>query len=85
MNNFLVAWALVLVAACFVITAVVVAVEIREHRRPKVVRPVPAPQRVPAQRAPSSAAAIVPVHDAAAFEEFLRELIVTTHVEDALR
>lgn len=86
MSTFLVAWALCMVAACFVITAVVVAVEVRDYRASKAGRvPVsstPAP-RVSVQRV--SSAAVVHAHDPEAFDAFLGELIVTPHVEEALR
>jgi hypothetical protein len=49
----------------------------------------PAAERAPRftiqRRTPSSAAAVVVVRDVEGFDEFLRELIVTPHVEEALR
>lgn len=83
MSEFLVVWALCMVAACFVITLVVVAVAVRNHV---------APEDDPVELAPgvpvacrTSAAAIVTVGDPAAFDAFLAELILTPHVEDVLR
>jgi hypothetical protein len=90
MNEFLAAWALCMTAACFVIAGVVTVLDIRDYRRSKAGRLVVAkrdraPAPTPEQRQPASAAAIVAVHDPAAFEEFLAELILTTHVEDVIR
>lgn len=94
MAAFFVAWAVAMTVACFVVLGVVTVLEARDMRRAKAGRlvssgrrPVP---RIPEQRQPSpgsvrSAAAVVAVHDPAAFDAFLRELIVTPHVEDGLR
>jgi len=84
MSAFLVAWALCMVAACFVVTFVSVASEVRNHRRTVAGRtPAPAPVSVVVP-APVSAAVVVEVLDSQTFEEFLAELIITPHVEQAL-
>lgn len=78
MSAFLLAWVLVAVVVSFVALALVVGLEVHEHRAKPAQARAP---RIPAQR---SAAVIVPVRDVEAFEEFLAELIVTPHVEAAL-
>lgn len=84
MTTYAIAWAVCATVAAFVVLAAVVALEIRDHLAGDQAQPEPvqAP-RIPAQRQPS-AAAIVEVTGGESFEEFLRELIVTPHVETAL-
>lgn len=90
MTAYLVAWAVCATVASFVVLAVVVGLEIRDHRAAEQTpKPAPRPRiqvQIPAQRQPTrtSAAAIVVVHDAESFERFLAELIMTPHVEEAL-
>lgn len=85
MIAFLVAWVLCMTVAAFVVVAVVMVLEIRDHRAPAAVpaAPVKAP-RFTIQRRALPAAVIVAPRDGEAFEEFLGELIVTPHVEEAL-
>lgn len=85
MNAFLIAWALCATVASFVVLGVVVALEVRDHHTPAAVPVLPgkAP-RFTIQRRPLPAAVIVAPRDGEAFEEFLGELIVTPHVEEAL-
>lgn len=85
MTAYMAAWAVCATVGCFVILAVVVGLEIRDHRgtshQPDRARAL----RVPEQHRPTaSAAAIVVVHDAESFERFLAELILTPQVEEAL-
>lgn len=82
MTAFLASWALSATVAAFVVLAVVVGVEIRDHRASKDPEQVPAP-RIPEQRRPT--AVVVEVTDPGTFDDFLRELIVTPHVEAVLR
>jgi hypothetical protein len=84
MNEFLIAWTICATVGCFVVLALVVGFEVRDHRasaQPKQEAPLP---RVPEQRQPTSAAAVVVVHDAESFERFLAELIMTPHIEEVL-
>lgn len=90
MTTYLAVWAICCTVACFVITATVVGLEVRDYRRSKAGRfvaakqPVPPPRpSIPAQRAPS-AAVIVEVTGPQSFEDFLLELILTPHLEDVL-
>lgn len=81
MTAFLVAWALSATVGAFVVLAVVVGLEVRDHRAAEEPEPVPAP-RIPEQRRPT--AVVVEVTEAGTFDDFLAELIVTPHVETAL-
>lgn len=85
MSTYLFAWALCATVGAFVVLGVVIVLEVRDrHQVPAVVPAVGRAPRFTIQR-PSSAAAVVVVRDVEAFEEFLAELIVTSHVEEALR
>lgn len=83
MSLFLFAWALCATVASFVVLGVVVVLEVRDRAASDRPTQVP-PPRIPEQRRPTSAAAVVTVGDPAAFDAFLAELIVTPHVEEAL-
>lgn len=93
--TYAIAWALCATAGCGILVGLVIVAEVRDHRAHQQARrqlalaeqsapnPTPAP-RIPAPRQPS-AAVVVTVGDPDTFDDFLRELIATPHVEEALR
>lgn len=86
MNTYLFAWAMCATVGAFVVLAVVIALEVRDRNAVPAV--APAADRAPRftiQRRTPPAAVVVLVRDVEGFEAFLRELIETPHVEEALR
>lgn len=84
MTTYAIAWALSATVAAFIVLAVIVGLEIRDHRATQEPAPVPAP-RIPEQRQPTAAAVVVEVTDPGTFDDFLAELIITPHIEAMLR